>query len=111
MNILPCWQSASDGDISSTPSSEALSPSDENLTHIPYVDIGSDSHHRHHVSPFAPNSSSEEDLAKPPPLPSNGSKPGRVSDRLITSDHLITTSKSTGSLPLSLIHISEPTRR
>ena len=64
------------------------------------MDIGSNSHHHHHhVSPFAPNSSSEEDLAKPPPLPSKGSKPGRVSDRLVTSDRLITSSQSTGSLP------------
>ena len=78
-------QSASDGDVSSTPSSEALSPSDENLTEIPYVDIGSSSHG---PAPFAPTSSSEEDMAKPkpPPLPTKETK---SADRLIAGDRLI----------------------
>ena len=54
------FQHASDGDVSS-PSSEALSPDDETLEHIPYMDVSGPAH-----------LSSDDDApphARPPPLP------------------------------------------
>ncbi|XP_070176401.1 DENN domain-containing protein 1B-like isoform X3 [Littorina saxatilis] len=101
---------ASDGDVSSTPSSEALSPSDENLDHIPYMDIRPGDHD---ISPFAPNSSSDEDLKNPPPLPGKDSKPpplsGRHSHHPVARDRLIVTDRLIGkNRPASVSPIAPP---
>lgn len=96
--------------MSSTPSSEALSPSEENQTDIPYADISSDPRQR--VFPVSPNSSSEEDLTEPPPLPEceppslPQPKPLPLQNKI--SDKLITTSRLTDSLPTPP---PRPTRR
>ncbi|XP_076454915.1 uncharacterized protein LOC143289725 isoform X2 [Babylonia areolata] len=81
-------QSASEGDVSSTPSSEALSPSDDNLSEIPYLDMASTFTSSPQVSaPPPPTSSSEEELTRPPPLPAKDN--AAASDRRIPADRLI----------------------
>lgn len=77
--------STSDGDISSSPSSEALSPSDENISGIPYVDMHGSS--AHEASPFAAESSSDED---------HGQRTKTETGRPVVVDRLIITKSQRG---------------